>query len=109
MTFEEFVEEYFKDRPAEPYCEDERPDLWAQILVYAESNLKRAYEAGREDALKKISIEKGKERGLETKILTEEIKKVVCEHLSLEENCGSSGIYARLRWDDTELGSIKLY
>lgn len=55
MTFEEFEEEYFKNRPEEPYCEDVRPDLWAQIVAYAESNLRLAYEAGRTEALKKIS------------------------------------------------------
>lgn len=50
MTFEEFEEEYLKDRPVEPYCEDERSDLWAQIVAYAESNLRLAYEAGRDEA-----------------------------------------------------------
>ena len=105
MTFEEFEKEYFKNRPQEPYCENERPDLWAQIVAYAESNLRLAYEKGWDDAMKKISIEKEKD----VVSLREEIKKVVCEHLSLKENCEPySGMHAELCWDDTELGSVCL-
>lgn len=105
MTFEEFEEEYLRNRPPEPYCENEQPDLWAQIVAYAESNLKQAYEAGREDALKKISIEKLPDNQQLIKIINEEIKKAVCEHLSLKEHCEPySEPYVQLYWDDTELG-----
>lgn len=37
----------------------------------------------------------------------EEIKRIICEHLSLKERCEPySGMYVVLCWDDTELGSV---
>ena len=105
MSYEEFEEEYFKNRPVEPLQKYVSPDLWAALVTYAEFHLKRAYEKGWDDAMKKISVEKGKE----VFPLREEIRKIVCEHLSLKENCEPySGMYAELCWDDTELGSVCL-
>ena len=33
MTFEKFEEEYLRNRPTEPYCENEQPDLWAALVA----------------------------------------------------------------------------
>ena len=105
MTFEKFEEEYLRNRPTEPYCENEQPDLWAALVAYAEFHLKRAYEAGQDEALKKISMEKLSDNQQLIKIINEEIKKAVCEHLSLKEHCEPySETYVQLCWDDTELG-----
>lgn len=101
MSYEDFEEEYFKNRPAEPYCENEQPDLWAQIVAYAESNLKRAYEAGQDEALKKNSMENCQlpdnqqlMKTMDEKIKKEEIKKI-------------AGLYEqRCCWYEIELGSI---
>ena len=47
FTFEEWADEHYNDnRPVEPCCASENPELWAEIVDYAEDKLKEAFDAG---------------------------------------------------------------
>lgn len=46
MTYMDFEKEYIKDRPTEPYSENEDASDWANIAHYAEDNLQRAFNLG---------------------------------------------------------------
>lgn len=44
MTKEELEKDYYADRPAEPYSDDDNPNDWANIAHYAEENLEKAFK-----------------------------------------------------------------
>lgn len=46
MTYLDFEKEYIKDRPTEPYSDNEDASDWANIAHYAEDNLQRAFNLG---------------------------------------------------------------
>ncbi len=46
MTYLDFEKEYIKDRPIEPYSENEDSSDWANLTRYAEDNLQRAFNLG---------------------------------------------------------------
>ena len=46
MTYLDFEKEYIKDRPTEPYSENENASDWANLTRYAEDNLQKAYNFG---------------------------------------------------------------
>ena len=46
FTFEEWEKGYYDDRPVEPCCASENPELWAEIVDYAEDKLKESFDAG---------------------------------------------------------------
>ena len=46
MSYLDFEKEYIKDRPIEPYSENEDAFDWANLTRYAEDNLQRAYNFG---------------------------------------------------------------
>ncbi len=46
MTYLDFEKEYIKDRPTEPYSDNEDACDWANITHYAEDNLQRAFNLG---------------------------------------------------------------
>jgi hypothetical protein len=46
MTYLDFEKEYIKDRPIEPYSENEDASDWANLTRYAEDNLQRAFNLG---------------------------------------------------------------
>ena len=46
MTYLDFEKEYIKDRPIEPYSENEDASNWANLTRYAEDNLQKAYNFG---------------------------------------------------------------
>ena len=46
MTYLDFEKEYIKDRPIEPYSDNEDASDWANIAHYAEDNLQRAFNLG---------------------------------------------------------------
>jgi hypothetical protein len=46
MTYLDFEKEYIKDRPTEPYSENEDASNWANLTRYAEDNLQKAYNFG---------------------------------------------------------------
>ena len=46
MTYLDFEKEYIKDRPTEPYSDNEDASDWANIAHYAEDNLQRAFNFG---------------------------------------------------------------
>ena len=46
MTYLDFEKEYIKDRPIEPYSENEDASYWANLTRYAEDNLQRAFNLG---------------------------------------------------------------
>lgn len=46
MTYLDFEKEYIKDRPTEPYSDNEDASNWANIAHYAEDNLQRAFNLG---------------------------------------------------------------
>lgn len=46
MTYLDFEKEYIKDRPIEPYSENEDASNWANLTRYAEDNLQRAFNLG---------------------------------------------------------------
>ena len=51
FTFEEWVEEYISDRPAEPYSESDNAEQWAKIAFFMEDNLQEAFDAGYQSCL----------------------------------------------------------
>ena len=46
MTYIDFEKEYIKDRPIEPYSENEGASDWAKLTSYAEDNLQKAFNLG---------------------------------------------------------------
>ena len=46
MTYLEFEKEYIKNRPTEPYLDNEDASDWANIAHYAEDNLQKAFNLG---------------------------------------------------------------
>ena len=46
MTYMDFEKEYIKDRPVEPYSDNEDASDWANIAHYAEDNLQKAFNLG---------------------------------------------------------------
>ena len=46
MTYMNFEKEYIKDRPTEPYSENEDASDWANLTRYAEDNLQKAFNLG---------------------------------------------------------------
>jgi hypothetical protein len=46
MTYLDFEKEYIKDRPIEPYSENEDASDWANLTRYAEDNLQKAFNLG---------------------------------------------------------------
>ena len=46
MTYMDFEKEYIKDRPIEPYSENEDASDWANLSRYAEDNLQKAFNLG---------------------------------------------------------------
>ena len=46
MRYLDFEKEYIKDRPTEPYSENEDASSWANIVYYAEDNLQKAFNLG---------------------------------------------------------------
>ena len=46
MRYLDFEKEYIKDRPTEPYSENEDASSWANLTHYAEDNLQRAFNLG---------------------------------------------------------------
>ena len=55
FTFEEWEKGYCDDRPIEPCCASENPELWAEIVDYAEDKLKEAFDAGYQSCREKYS------------------------------------------------------
>lgn len=46
MTYLDFEKEYIKDRPTEPYSDNEDASDWANIAHYAEDNLQKVFNLG---------------------------------------------------------------
>lgn len=46
MTYIDFEKEYIKNRPTEPYSENEDASNWANLTYYAEDNLQKAFNLG---------------------------------------------------------------
>lgn len=46
MTYLDFEKEYIKDRPIEPYSENEDASDWANLTRYVEDNLQKAFNLG---------------------------------------------------------------
>lgn len=46
MSYLDFEKEYIKDRPIEPYSENENASDWANLTRYAEDNLQKAFNLG---------------------------------------------------------------
>ena len=71
FTFEEWEKGYNDDRPVEPCCASENPELWAEIADYAEDKLQTAFIAGQQSVLNNQQYDSTKDTLLHIKRVNE--------------------------------------